>query len=150
MKIKTRRKTKQKPETTIKTVPGRTHRNPSKMTHVWLLHFHISQGFSFGSSQTTRKVVFSGGTPEEHPENPYVIKNRKTLDAAFSNILCFLVGMRGLETPIFIVFREVATRGFNYSPLNCRRRGWIYHPPAHIYIYIYTYIHIHTYIYAYT
>ena len=101
-------------------------------------------GFSMGSPETTRKIVLSGRHQKSNPKTSIISKIAKTLDVAFPNILFFFLGggavkMRGLETPIFVVFPEGTKMGFNHSPLKCRKWGSI---KQCIYICVYIYIYI--------
>ena len=83
-----------------------------------------------GPQKITMKTVFSGQDEKNTPETPIHQNSQNPPNAAFPNILGFLVTMQGLETPIFVVFPEGKTLGFNYSPSNCQQWGSITHPEA--------------------
>ena len=51
--------------------------NPPKRTHVWMARLCLFFGFSKGSSETTRKTVFSGGHQKSTPKTPILSRIEK-------------------------------------------------------------------------
>ena len=95
------------------------------MTHVWLLHSIFASGFRLVAPKPQENCVFRS-TPEDRPENPHFIEKSEKPETSYFQTSCcvYLVGKRGLETPIFVVFPEGAKKGVQLFTLELPTRGF--------------------------
>ena len=103
-----------KTEQSTKTVRGRTHQNPRRRTHVWMVPFILH--IWWAAPKPLEKSCFQGKS-RRTPQNAQFIKSPKNPRRGLSKYPWFLlVTMRGLETLFLSCFLMEKEMGFNHAP----------------------------------
>ena len=130
----------------VKTVENQTHQKPPKRRRARMALFCISFLFSTGSSETTRKIVFSGAH-QKSTSKTLIYQKSKNPSAAFSNMRFFWSENEASKPPYFRNVSWGCQKWGSIIHLWTAKNGVQLSTRKHIYIYICISIKVYAYIY---